>query len=741
MESKESIVYLNKPINSEKNDIIDFSTYVEKLDSAINEDAQMIGVVAPFGSGKSSIIGLLEEHRKGTNDKFIKISMWSQGLNKYRFEKDSVEFHKSFLYQMASQIDPKVGTYVSRRLSKNFGLLKIYLKNSKSKVAAVFLVVLMAIALSTNSLLLFFPFLESVIGSVKTITIIASLLLSFLLLVESDAVFSSNKSEGSRNIEADEIMDLYRSIILKTQTSFIEKDIFSPKKKKECSKYIVVIEDLDRSSNTKGIISFLKEIRKYYVPDTIKKDFQVDVVFIINVKPEAILANDDENTDLILNNSESLYAKLFDYTLNLQTINIDNYEVVLKGLLEEKEQQLIDLNLTIPGGDLLKIPGIHWIIRERRIGIREIKERLNIAITLYESLMKKFSKHRSIEFEKCAVAAYLTTAFEEDFYKTGDRTFDLMIEHYLKYKNNVPYNDIIPDVSEEYINVVVSLIDAKLIDNSYRMYFYNYPKESRLYTVEETQLTKAVLYNENISSDLDDVVKKVEQSGSDVIMYCLTKLDDLRLRYPKIIFETERLYKQAVSWNFPKVLEYMNKLDYSDESILQTIPYLIKLMHFDNKREFLGPVQIDMYCECWSKNFSENSLLKLRKALCENFSDEIYNYTKLFNGKHSLISSQEIDFMSFINATKLTNIYSPEYGTVILDKLMEKFISLNNEERTECSQEFEEFLRESTTVLGFKKMVPYLLCYMLTINKMVPDFEQYTMQAINNVVDEGDEDE
>ena len=45
MESKESIVYLNKPINSEKNDIIDFSTYVEKLDSAINEDAQMIGVV------------------------------------------------------------------------------------------------------------------------------------------------------------------------------------------------------------------------------------------------------------------------------------------------------------------------------------------------------------------------------------------------------------------------------------------------------------------------------------------------------------------------------------------------------------------------------------------------------------------------------------------------------------------------------------------------------------------------
>jgi len=743
MESKKSIVYLNKPINSEKNDIIDFSTYVEKLDAAINEGAQMIGVVAPFGSGKSSMIGMLEEYRQNTNDKFIKISMWSQGLKPFCLEKDSIEFHKSFLYQMASQIDPKEGTYVSRRLSKNFGLLKIYLKNSKSKFLAIFLVFLMAIALCTNSFLFFFPYLESVIGSLKTITIISSVLISFLLLIESDAVFSSNKSEGSRNIEADEIMDLYRSIILKSQTSVIEKDIKDipfrkgkninkNKKKKTCSKYIVVIEDLDRSTNTKGVISFLKEIRKYYVPDSIKGDFQIDVVFIINVKPEAVLDNKKKNLDLVLNKSESLYAKLFDYTLNLQTINIDNYEVILKGLLEEKRGQLIDLKLVKEDGAVLKIPGVHWIIRERKIGIREIKERLNIALTLYESLIKKFGENKFIAFEKCAVSSYLTTAFEDDFYKTGDRAFDLMIEHYLKYGTNVPYNDILPNVSEEYVKVVVSLIDAKLIDNSYRMYFYNYPKESQLYTVEESQLIKAVLYNEKISSDIENIVNTIEKSKSNVINYCLTKLDDLQLSYPKILLETEQLYKHAVSWNFSKVLEYINKLDYSDENILQTISYLKRLMCFDREREVLSPIHIDKYCECWSSNFNENSLLKLRNMLCDNFSEEIYNYVRLFFGEHTLITYKEIDLISFNNAIKLTNIYSPEYGTSILDKLMEKFISLDFEIRVFLSKEFEEFLRNSVEVLGAEKMAHYLLCYMQKINQIIPDFELYVIEAINN---------
>ena len=75
MDKNNSIVYLNKPIDSAEKDIIDVSTYVDKLDAAIKAGAKMIGVISPFGSGKSSVISLLEKNCLNS-EKFVKISMW-----------------------------------------------------------------------------------------------------------------------------------------------------------------------------------------------------------------------------------------------------------------------------------------------------------------------------------------------------------------------------------------------------------------------------------------------------------------------------------------------------------------------------------------------------------------------------------------------------------------------------------------------------------------------------------------
>ena len=117
-----------------------------------------------------------------------------------------------------------------------------------------------------------------------------------------------------------------------------------------------------------------------------------------------------------------------------------------------------------------------WIIREKRIGIREIKERLNIAFSLYESLKDKFPE-KPIAFETCAVVAYLTTAFEQDFYQTDDRSFQELVE--LSIQGNLTEErckEILPKASDEYLRVVMELIEARLIDNAYRTYFYNYSR-------------------------------------------------------------------------------------------------------------------------------------------------------------------------------------------------------------------------------------------------------------------------
>ena len=39
------------------------------------------------------------------------------------------------------------------------------------------------------------------------------------------------------------------------------------------------------------------------------------------------------------------YKKIFDYVINLQKINIENYDTILKGLLSEKKDWLASLDL------------------------------------------------------------------------------------------------------------------------------------------------------------------------------------------------------------------------------------------------------------------------------------------------------------------------------------------------------------------------------------------------------------
>lgn len=743
MNEKNSIVYLNKPIESSNEDAIDVSTYVERLDSAIDCGAKMIGVISPFGAGKSSVISLLQhkhaeksEHEK---EQFVKISMWSNITDEGNKKEGTHSFHKSFLYQIASQIDFKTGTYVSRRLSRNYGLLKLSLKDRKSSIVAVVFVLLLSITLFSNSLGMLFPQINGTIDIVKFTSAVGAFIILIILLIKADIVFSSNKSEGNLNIDDNEIMDLYRSTILSERRPCVRRRT-KPQNSDYKKKYIIVVEDLDRSNDSKVVINFLKEIRKYYLSDELKSKYKNDLTFIITVKPESLLKG---NTNIDINseqNSESLYAKLFDYTVNLQTINIDNYEAVLSGLLNEKEDQIRELKIVNPNVPIMKIPGMQWIIRERKLGIREMKERLNIAFTIYESLNKKFGEKNVIIFEKCAVVAYLTTAFEDDFYKTDDRAFEKMIENYLKFGIDADYDEIMPNVSEEYRSIVVELIDAKLIDNTYRTYFYNFPKNSYLYTSDESQIINAILYEEQIDN-IEEVARRVEQTGSDIIYKSIDKINDLKLSLPDIVFENETLYNNALS-NFPtKVMEYMSKMDYSEEASLQTIMKIKEILNFDKERKILSISNIYEYCKCWNEHFKESEILKLRKMLCENYAWEISKYELLFNNPHKVITKDELQLVEFLDAIKLTNIEHPEFDVDNIDNLFKIFTKLDKEKKTKYSDAFKEFLVSSKEKIGVTILAPYLIDYMLEIHQIIPSLEEDVVDVILFEDNEENEDE
>ena len=131
---KKDRVYINQPISNLNNDAINMTSYVDELESAINAGAKSIAVTSTFGSGKSSLIKLLEKRYCKLFTKFCYINMWSH-LND---DCDNIALHKTFLYQFANQISNKKGQYISKRLNENYGLFNLR-ANSTAKQAFTYI--------------------------------------------------------------------------------------------------------------------------------------------------------------------------------------------------------------------------------------------------------------------------------------------------------------------------------------------------------------------------------------------------------------------------------------------------------------------------------------------------------------------------------------------------------------------------------------------------------------------------
>lgn len=643
--------------------------------------------------------------------------------------------HRSFIYQLVSQINLKRGDYVNRRLSPNYGLFKLHV-NSRWYwlwfiVATLALVLCWFIHSFSEKICEYIPLLEGKEEHIIIVCGLVGILIILCILTKAEIVFSSLKSaESKREIESAEIMELYRKEILK-----------SSKHWGRSQKYIVIIEDLDRTSDAEAVVGFLKELRKYYIPQSKAENYKNTVTFIVNVKPESLLweavekqtserksTSDEEQTkeeqEII---KESLFAKLFDYTLNLQTINVDNYDVILEGLLKENKSKIERLGLITDEG-LSKIPGMKWIIRERRLGIREIKERLNIAFSLYESLTKKFpEKKDSIAFEKCAVVAYLTTAFEKDFYGTEDRAFQKLVNLYLKENLSLDAcKTELPNTSNTYVETVKELIEAKLIDSNYRTYFYNYPKGSYLYSVEESQVVNAILYKERVDN-LEEMAQKVALGKPETIERAFQTLEQLGLPLPYTVFESESLYCMALKNSEHKVLQFFDNLEYTSEDLKKNVQFFEKILKYDSARSVYGYEKAIKFCRNWEEHLSETELLRLRQMLCMEFASEIQWYESLFNGVHALIRKEEIAAISLKDALAIINVESEELSLDIVKYILERYLQ-ENEETVE--NEVEDFLRKVGGRFDPQEMVLLYLDFMKHVNRIIPDFEKQVYKRL-----------
>lgn len=663
-------------MKNKDNDQIGVSVYVEKIQQAITADAEIIAIASDFGTGKSSLISLLEKEYglfARLRYKFSTINLW--GFVKQ--DDDATEIHRNFIYQLVSHLNPKRGSHLSKRMSKNFGVLRLGLGSSLMMFLAFTALALLlwaeAIRRYPNNVTEYVQNIlpditQSNIVNLSVFCYLFFVVILFYIITRTDIVFSSPKSDVNREIDENIVMDYYKMQVL-------NKGILKH--------YVVVIEDLDRISNPQVIFDFLIELHKYYIPEydnRFWKWLKNKVTFIVCIKPAAQLQNElanwikengkDEKHPVDELNMQEVYSKIFDLIIELPRINIDNYDAVLKGLLEEKREYLVKKELLKNNEDVFTIEGIQWIIRGEELSIREIKQRLNDAFILYEVLIDKF-RMSNIKFHKCIIAAYLTNAFSVDMLKIKDNTFDECINSYLK--NEKDYATILEGCSEKFIETIKLLVERKQIQSDYRVYFYNYPRKSYLYDMFELKVINTILYNSVPESDFSLALDMTDYKK---ILYAINKICDLKINLPRVALKYEKILSVVLKEYPEKIVEYIRDvLDYSDNEIARTVTEIKDIMHILLSNVNRNDEVIEDIISVWNDNISKKSLLEIRYMLCKDYRNDIVLFKDLFQEENPIITLNEVKLIDDTDTVISTfiNFFSSSYDEPYFEKLCDVF--------------------------------------------------------------------
>ena len=683
------IVFVNNPIKLAEDDVIGFLDQVEMISCAIDDgEASMIGVIADYGTGKSSITEMLKEkYVKAGYPEPIKINMWdslsepndSQNNNSNNQVSDLT---KSFLFQLANGHDGKLGSYVNKLLSKNYGI--IFFASNRFKrlfwcffASAICFVLYKISGVSGTGIMQHLPDwcngASSWFKLLSPILILASAILAIFGIKDISVAFSYWKMTNTKSPEINDIFDIYRIIA----------DEICPSKSK---KQLVFIDDLDRIGSKEVVISFLKEL--YRFQDSIC-DKKSKFVFIVSVMPESNLLRGDQDGE-----NSNVFSKIFDTTLYLKPIHFDDYDSILLQLIKGNDnkkqalEKLIGENIDEHLPDAFK-----WIKRGSNLTLRDLKERLNQAIAIMVSLVNKsYAGNSAADFQACTAVAYLESAFPDDYYRLikNEVHFAEFIKKSMPIINESSENDdkqLIQEFnatfkgevfSEKFKTELCMLIFAGIFDDDFRMYFYTYPKGSHIKTTAEREICDYILFPNQRSdySGLSDAVNQAFETGNNTTVQQAISVSS---SFPRVLLENDILFTKSAKINSEKLFYAfkrfcIEKLD-SENKDIDTWKRVLLLS--DPQRQYF----IDSICSTLIGINTDDSFLKFRKKLILAFANEILNFSNVFIGDNiPIITSEEVDTINnqlasiqLINTNKLSaETYDYIVQLLLFSSLIEK---------------------------------------------------------------------
>lgn len=665
IEKYQPIVFVNNPITNTEEDVIGFDSQVETLQCAIDNGANIIGIIADYGSGKSSMSEMLSfsEQCKG-NPAPIKINMWDCLSNINENEKLSENVStltKSFLYQLSNGHSGRFGKYVNKILSKNYGNIVLAINNAKRFwiwfiVAGVLYTIYQISSVSGTGIMKYLPECSDVIvaGLRLGAPILVFLAIIALILGMKDAyiAFSHWNMAHRREPEINDVFDTYNIIIEKI-------------KPKDGKKQLIFIDDLDRINKKKLIIEFLKEL--YRFQDSLGKN-KDKFVFIISIKPESELKEDKDDIDI---KDSEVYSKIFDLTLSLKPIHFDDYDSILLKLLKNNPEQKKNLEKLIEQNIQDVLPeSFRWIKRGTNLTLRDLKDRLNQAISIMISLKNKNYKVKTaVNFESCAAVAYLENKYPKDYYnlikletelatflQNSRQTIDKITEDkkleevkttfldtFIVDKTKVAFDDL-------FINDLCEMVLDSLFNDDFRMYFYTYPKGSHIKTTDERILCNYILFPNSYNNyeDLDETVKRAFAFGENSIVKQTVKSLEV---FPPVLIENDILFLLAIEISFKKTIASFTKKVISSDIVEESkAKYWKRTLILSQKnydefvlktiKNFIGPLS------------EPDSIIANRKAIIKGIGNRIIDYKDLYispSCKTPQITKEEIEFINNVD--------------------------------------------------------------------------------------------
>ena len=628
-------VYINKPINNEESDFLGLASNAKLLRNALDK-CKTAGIIGNYGTGKSSLINFFINKYKEKDTVFAIINLWN--TNNEDSEKDQkLKIHFNFLQQLAMQVKgSKFSKYVNKRLNKNYRNISLAANvNSWKWVLGAMIFFIMYSIVSNKYQTKAYTPLTIIDFLMSGTNVIGIIFFSFFILSIIKIIYGISivYSDGKNNNEINEndIVEVYKEIL----HQFFYK--------KNCLKLVIIIEDLDRSTK-KETRYFLESFNRLYI-DSLKEE---NVKFIINVRAE---------DDLDVDSEQFIYSKIFNYIIRLNPVNINNYEEILDSLLLEKKNELGNIGIEVKNKDNSKlIEGMDVIIYGKGISFRDIKERLNYALQLYISLIDKAESERAkkaISFKKCAIVAYLDNAFPQDFHKLIEsNVLEGIVLGYAKgsYKNiELLKKKIKSDTgstNEEFVKEIASAIDSKLIDISYNLYIYNYPKNAYFRTISEQAVYNAIIYEDvdlDINKYISDVVSEVPEFIEDVYK----ERWRLKETLPEVTFENNILFIMAIEKYMDGVKLYLNNhLSFYSENVHSSIIFLNNLFSVENINwHKANSLFAEVLCEILTNKFigtPKEYVLEVRKIIIKHCKEDILLYSKLFKGIGIPIDANEV---------------------------------------------------------------------------------------------------